>query len=238
MQNNEMVPLSIETLSKLEVPGEKTSEKYVLLKSTEIIKALSPEFELVKIEQWGNAKCRHSVSLYNKENDIKIVFDNAFDGRDAFRIRLDADLHIPLNFERQVHMGKPASDMIVHFKDSKSDLIQSAIDAREIYQKLKSTNIPQFIKEDLEDLVFGSIKRSKTFIELDYTKNVQNLNSFGEYLNGLVSAFMNGDYNVVVKTKSGERVRAGRIPKNRYQGLEIQQKLHKYIKKELPLAFI
>ena len=237
LENFDVAHLSYDELDALQVPDESVSDKYVLLKSTDIIDALSPEFEVQDIQQWNVTNSLHTVTLYNKENDLTIAFENAFSGKNAFYMRLSEDLHIPLNFGRQVHSGSPASTMVEHFQDAKLDIIQAAVDAKDVYQKLKTTNIPQFIKDDIEKLVFGHILPRKNFIAMIYDDQREH-NTFAEYINFIINAQANSAFVVEMSGKNGTTLKSVKVPLNKFDGVYLQQKIYKYIKKELPMTFI
>jgi len=228
-------PLSLSQLASIEVPGAKVSEKYVLVKSTDIIDILSPEFKFLNCTQWGTRNSTHTVDL-ELDGDT-ISFENSFDRSSALRFRLGSRLYIPL-IQKQIHLGKNAEQLIESITESKQDIIQSIKDAKNLEIHLKNTNIPDFIKEELIELIFVRPLSNENFIELDLDIKGE---TFYKYIVGLEDAFVNGTYNVVVKVgkdKKSERIRKGWKLKDNLAPLKTQQKIYKYLKEQHPMIFI
>jgi len=230
--------MNLNELKKIEIQGENTSNKYVFLKSSDIVKALSPQFEFIEATQWNMKYSLHTVSL-KMTNPLdgtteRIVFENSFNGSAAFRMRLDSNVFVPLNLERKIHIGKQASTLIEDFKHSKAEIINSINDAKNYVMYLKNTNIPKFIQTELEDLLFKKIKENDNFIELDILEPTHNAVNFHDYILDLVHVFVNGHYNVAIQGKTKEKIRKGKKVGDNFESMRMQQKIFKYLKKSHP----
>ena len=231
---------TIEELKAFETVTGNVSKKYVPIYTSEIIEILAPEFHFVSGEKYYNFNSAHTVFL-ESENGIKIAISNSFDRTRAFSAFLIADeVRIPLNLDRQIHLGQEAAALTENFKANKPEFFVAIEHATAIVRKLKTTNIPQYVKDEVQEIVFAATKKRKGFLELDLNI-ADNYDNCYTYINTCISRYVKGEYNVVIESKShkdGEVIRKGVKLGSRFVKLQVTNEVYTYLSTEMPELFI
>ena len=232
-----MKHLNFKELKKIEIKGEDVSDKYVFLPSTEIANALFPEFSFDRATQWSSTNSLHTVELQGFEE--RIVFENSYNGKNAFRLRLASNVYAPIAFDKQIHLGHQAQDFLDNIKESKKDLMAAIEDAKGYVTYLKNTNIPQFIKDDIRDnVVFMWITKNKNFKAIELDEPTHSANTFYDYIADIIQVHFTGSYTVYTESNGKSKKRRGNTPSNRFEEIKLQQRIYKYLKKNHPELMI
>ena len=231
---------TIEELKAFELVDTNVSDKYVPIYTSEIIEILEPEFKFVGGEKYYNFNSAHTVFL-ESENGIRIAISNSFDRTRAFSAFLIADeIRIPLDLDRQIHLGSEAAALTENFRDNKPEFFVAIEHATAVVRKLKTTNIPQYVKDEVTEIVFAATKKRKGFIELDLNI-ADNYNTCFTFINSCIYRYIKGEYNVVLESKSsldGEVIRKGSKLSSRFVKLQLTNEVYSYLAEELPELFI
>jgi len=231
---------SISELTSFENVSGNVSDKYVPIYTSEIIKILEPEFKFVSGEKYCNFNSQHSVFLENDTGDT-IIITNSYDRTRAFSASLIADeIRIPLNLDKQIHLGSEAAALTENFKENKVEFFKAIEHAKDVIRNLKSTNIPDYIKEVVIEKVFAKPLARKGFLELDLTISDNYVTCF-TFINSAITRYVNGEYNIALTSKThvdGEVIRKGVKTNSRFIKLQITNEIYSYLKDEIPELFI
>ncbi len=217
-------------LEEFEYVDSKVSAKYVAIYSSQIIKDLAPEWSFVEGTRFWKRNTAHSVLLENKEGD-RISITNSYDRSAAFSLHylVKGGIRIPLNLDRQVHIGKNAASLVEDLTLNKDELAIAVKQAKTLVLKMKDTRINDRFKPEIIDIVFSNIVERKDFLELDLTIGDEYTTVYS-YITTVVERFFAGHYNYVVKLKSGEeKIRKGKVNTNRFSKLYRTNKLYQHL---------
>lgn len=215
-------------LETFENVSPKVSNKYVPIYTSEIVRDLAPEYTFVEAVRYCTYNTMHSVLLKNDEGDA-IVIDNSYDRTRAFSLHYSiGKFNIPLNLERQVHIGENAKHLVEDLTLNKADIKVAIENAKIIAQNLKETHIIDKFKTDIINIVFKQITSRKNFVELDLDI-ADSYDNFFDFINTVVDRYYKGEYHIVKKTAKGESIKKGRVIKSRFSKLKITNKIHKYL---------
>jgi len=231
---------TVEELKNFEVVSDKVSDKYVPIFTSDIIEILSPEYVLDYGEKFSNSNTQHSVFLYNKQDNSSIVISNSYDRSLAFSLHLISNsVRVPLDLDRQIHIGHNAASLVEGFKADKQEVFEAIEHAKDVIIKLRQTNIPDYVKEEVTSIVFADKIKQKRFIELDLIVS-EKYETCYSFINEVTSRYIKGEYNLVVTAanEDGEKIQKGRKLTNRFDKLKITNAVYKYLSKELPELFV
>jgi len=230
---------TIEELEAFEVIAGNVSEKYVPIYTSEIIKILEPEFKFVSGEKYYNFNSAHTVFLENTDG-TKIAISNSYDRTRAFSAFLVHDeIRIPLNLDRQIHLGGEAALLTENFRENKNEFFIAIEHAKRVVKNLQDTEIPEDLKEEIVDIVYAIPKGRKAFIELDLII-ADNYKSVYSFINTCISRYISGEYNLVLeaKNKDGELIRKGSKLTSRFVKLQVTNAIYTHLFKTMPELFI
>lgn len=232
MKNKYLYFTDVNKLKEFEKVSDRVSDRYVPIYTSEVVKNLSPEFDFVSGTKFSNSCTQHMVHLNIGSSNISI--SNSYDRSKSFSLYLVShNVQIPLNLEKQVHIGQNASRLTADFKLNKPDILEAIKNAEQTINTLKNTKIVDRIKSKLQNIVFATPMLRKGFSELD-VKSLDNISVY-EYINDMINTYICGDYHVVVKNKYGQNVvRKGRVVKSKFTKVVIMNRVFKYINSELP----
>ena len=233
---------TIKELKAFEVISSGVSEKYVPIFTSEIIEILSPEFKFVSGEKYYNFNSAHTVFLEDTKG-TRIAISNSYDRTRAFSAYLiSEEMRIPLNLDRQIHLGSEAAVLVENFKLNKPEFFVAIEHAKEIVGKLKTTNIPEYLKEEIVTYVFDKPLKRKGVVELDLViAETDYYNTCYGFINTVIGRYVKGDYNLVVESKThkdGEIIRKGIKLSSRFIKLQVTNAVYNYLAEELPELFI
>ena len=225
-------------------PGEpkvRVSKKYVPIYTDEIVKYLSPEFKFQRGTRFFGYCNAHSVDLdYNGD---KLIIENSYDLSRAFSFKYkDAHISIPLDLERQLHIGIKATKVADGFKNNKGDIITAINSAKTIVEKLKTVPALKLFRSDIRKIVFKEVREKEGFSKVNHhtvPARLENASVY-EYVNYIVDNYFIGKYTYRIKDpKSGLFVvKAGRATKSPFVRLKITNNVYDYLHENYVEAFI
>ena len=208
----------------------KVSAKYVPIYTSEVVRDLAPEFKFVEGVRYCSYNTMHSVLLKNEDGDV-IVMDNSYDRSRAFSLYFSVGkFNIPLNLDRQIHIGENARHLVEDLTLNKKDIQKAIEDAKTIARNFKDTHIIDDFKKEIIDIVFKQVKSRKNFVELDLII-ADGYDNFFDFINTVIDRYYKGQYHVVKKTAKGERIHKGRVIKSRFGRLQISNNVYKHLAK-------
>lgn len=228
---------NVDALNHIEKVSPKVSDKYVPIFTSKVIQNLSPEFEFKSGLKFSNANSQHMVYLkYDNQTDIAIA--NSFDRSRAFSVHLVSNnIHIPLDLDRQIHVGEHAASLTENFKINKSEVVDAIKHAKSIVFKLQRTPAIDRIKTDIINIVFDTPMKRKGFAELDF-KIDRDVKTVYTYINAAVDTYIKGEYHIALEKNGKDIIRKGVKINSRFKKICIMNSIYKYIEKELPEVLI
>jgi hypothetical protein len=139
---------TINDVKELEHISDLCSEKYVQIKTTDFINALT-SFNFKGGHRYRKGSTAHFVVL-DSGNDIKLVIDNSFDR--TLSLRISFDIH-GFRFGRikQKHLGKPAEELN-EVKTNINDWFNGAV---KTVDSMRNLQLP---KDDLKEIARVGLK--------------------------------------------------------------------------------
>jgi len=237
MKTQNAVFTDIKTLKSFEHVSSKVSAKYVPIYTSEVIKALEPEFTFIEGMRYNNYKTMHSVYLENDLGD-KITIDNSYDRTRAFGFRFHSDgLAIPLNLDRQIHIGQHAQELADNLIVDKQALVDAIQNAKNVVQVLRDTPITQGFKDEIISVIFKKVIERNGFKALDIVI-ADSYDNFYSFIVTAVARYLKGDYTVTMDVDGREVTRKGHVIKSRFQRLYVTNDVYGYLEEERPEVFV
>lgn len=225
--------LEKDKIKSIETISSKVSNKYIPILSSNIVDILSPEFIFIDCTRFTPSNSQHQIRLKFREDIISII--NSYDGSKAFRMYLSSkNIQIPLNIDRQVHIGQYASSMEDSIKLNKQNLIDSIQLAHQVVDKLKNTPVHKSFEDQLLDVIFYSIKKRDGFQKISITQYGSHFNNMYDYINFYTSEYLSGNYVVSFIKRGKDSFRKGRPIKSSFRKLAVMNDVYKYVIKNLP----
>jgi len=212
------------------------SKKYVPILSTEIVDILAPEFEFTQGVRYYNYNSAHSIHFEYKGNHIAL--ENSYDRSRAFSFKLLSNwIALPLDLERQIHLGENAKALTPNFKINKSEISEAISTARTIVNKLKSVSARPEFKAEIENIVFKTIKERKGFLDITFEVGSQ-YDTVYKYINEICDTYINGHY-IYREVVNGEtKNRKARKSNSNFMRLQMTNKVYAYLYENYIEAFI
>jgi hypothetical protein len=232
-------------LESVEQVSGKLSDKYVPIKTSELVKALEPEYQFTDGYRFaGNGSTRHYVDLKSDDTTIRIY--NSFDGSLALRAYITSGgLQFSLFKDtRVIHRGQGALE-VYNVQEVKEQILNAVPVAQEMINKLSTMDVTEEIQEIVNEAVFkeqkARIKYDAEFVNyVDEAKKMLEENgktmSTYAYINRTINNYLKGDYGVKYKDKN--TLRAGRPIKSPYSRITLVSVVEKALTEKMPEYFI
>ncbi len=204
MKNTATYLDTIQAVEAIQIISPRVSNKYVPILTTDVIKALSPEFNFVSGVKFVRGRSKHYVDLVNKAGDQIRVY-NSFDRSLALRASLISDgLVIDLGVDRLVHIGQRAKDFTETLENTKADIIKNIKTTKKMVRKLSKEVITPEMAKDISDIVFAKVMKKGATEYTNYTDVLMENKdiTITNYVKGTLTNYFSGNYTYV---KKGEK---------------------------------
>lgn len=195
---------TIKAVENIQVVSPRVSKKYVPIMSTDVIKALSPEFTFKGGMKFVRGRSKHFIDLENKAGDQIRVY-NSFDRSLALRASLISNgLVIDLGIDRLIHMGKRAKDFTETLENTKSDIIENIVTTKVMVNKLNSEKITKEMAKDISDIIFAKVMKKGATGYTNYADILMENKdiSIASYVKVTLRNYFSGNYTY---TKKGQK---------------------------------
>jgi len=217
-----MKRVDIDVIKRMEKNAVATNS-YVPIKTSEVLKLLSPEFSYYAINIMS--RTYHTASLHRGEDYL--ILENSFNRERAFRLSLYINgMFIPLGLERIIHRGERAESL--NTLNSK-EIISLVDNHKEALSKLNNIKVTEKIKNRVIKIIFGNRE-----INLKDQENDISYDNLSDFLDKVLMVYKDGNY-IIIK---GNKIRKGRRKKNIRYLFNLSNKLYKNLKEEFPFIFI
>jgi hypothetical protein len=241
---------TINDIKVIETPTNVT-DKYVPIHTTDIIKALEPEFNFVKGVHFG--KTKHYVILENEDKDRLVIY-NSFNGSLALRIFLHPkgtnttdSVHISLLDEgRVIHKGDKAKYVVEELENIKKSIKESLPKKKELILKLQNAKLTPELQAKISEAVskevllnykMRNIKAefvNYTDVLVEKTKEKGGYLTVLTYLNLSIKNLIDGNYGI----KIDDKTKGGRKTTSVFNRLKITNHVNDVLKEEFPEYFV
>lgn len=229
---------TVRDIKKFENISQRVSKQYVPIFSTDLIKILAPEFELVKAQKTSEGSTRHYVDLINDKKDTIRIY-NSYDRSLAFRMALiSGEYSIDLGTDRIIHRGKNAAGLVETITEHKSDILDGVKAAKRIKNQLKDTKVNKEMAENISDSIFSYLKGKKGFesytnyidILLESKKGL----TADQYINKSIDKWIKGEYTITFNGKK----RNGRKTGSAFGKVQIEARIVSNLIETFPEYFL
>jgi len=228
--------LSRDGLSRIEVVTGVT-DVYAPIWSTNIVDALEGDgWKFAYAQLFRKNSSAHCVAM--KRDDTTIIFLNSYNGTLAFRFYLLADnLAVPVSvgsLERVIHKGDGARELDEEFRVNTTEIWDAVQTAKIIHENIRNLKISESLKNDIIDVVFESVKKTKNFLELDLviSERYDTIKGFAEIV---IEKYIDGDYLII---KNDHNSRKGRKITSKFRELTLKNKVFNKILESHPELLI
>lgn len=224
---------------KIENIDEKVSKKYVPIYTSEVIEHLSPEFEFNYAVKYYSFNSAHSA--YLDFNGATISIENSYDRSRAFSFKYnDGAITIPLDLNRQLHIGEKAKVVVNDISINKDAIIKGIENAKTVVEKLKFAKATDEFKDAIKNIIFKQAIEKDNFVELIDADVASTYKSVYTYVNATIKKYEEGNYRIKqVSKKDGQmELRHGRKSSSAFLKLQITNAIYEYVAENFPEAFI
>ena len=190
---------SITELKQLEKVSPNVSDKYVPIKTSDFIEALS-NFDFLYATKYVKGSNMHSAVLSCGEG-TNIVIENSYDRRLAFSIYFEHE-GVLFGKVRQVHIGKSAQEL-AHMEGEVNEFYTNAI------QTLHAMKNLQLDADEYREIARVGFKaRSINIDETDFQVQDINAENCFEFMQGLILILKMGEFNRKHSTRKPQLVKS------------------------------
>lgn len=226
---------TIKEIKAFEVVSSKCSESYVPIYSSDIVKVLAPEFEMISGSRLRGGTSAHFIDFEHEGETIRIY--NSFDRKVAFRANLISEgFVIDLGIDRLIHRGQRAKTMITDLTELKPEILKAVKTAKTIRAKFDKEVVDVHIAKEISDLIFAKFIKKEGFQEyVNYADIlIPKQVSIKTYITTSINKYLQGDYTI---TNNGVK-RNGKPANATLAKVKIQNRLVKYLSDNFPEYFL